>query len=275
MRWALAAAALVACGGQIVDEPLDAAVDSSIPKDASQDVPATFVDVTGIDDTPIPAQCLVSKSSLLAYYPLDGDTNDHSGHGFDAVATTELYTGGLLNSALHFDGSTQSLRVTGGAGMLQGPRTLCAWTKSNPTTGAGQPVFWGGSTNQGDFYSLFSSAPGNTSCTNPLPNTPFVDHGSNCFVAPTQPIVLGQWQLVCYAFDGGAVEISVNGVENKTPGTLYDYPLTTLFIGSNPTPSSTTGTTFTGIIDEVSVWSVALSFSDLQALWNNGKGCPL
>jgi hypothetical protein len=278
MRWAVLGAMLVACGGQILGEPNDAGSDSSPSKDASKDVmQPTDVIVADIGPPPPPSTMCsnVPMNELVAYYPLDSDTLDHSGHGFDATGLNLKSTSGVVGGAMHFDGTSSKLQVTSGSASLTGPRTLCAWSKSMPTTGAGQPLFSGGITNQGDFYAFYSSAPSNTSCAQPQPNTPYVDHwGSNC-LDDTTPIVFGQWWFVCYAFDGFSVVMSVNATEVKQPGALYDYPLTTLFIGSTLGSGTTTKASFDGDIDEVSVWSVRLQPSELSALWNNGAACPL
>ncbi len=277
MRWAvLLGATLVACGGQILDVPNDASTkDSASAKDASV-LDAVVFDVKQQDSPPPPPPgCGVSTNGLLAYFPLDSDTKDHSGNGNDATGKNLVPMQGVVGNAMAFDGSTSVLRVTSGASVLSGPRTLCAWMQVKPTPGLGSPLFTAGLSTKTDFDSLASMAP-NGACPAP-PMTPFIEHaGSTCLIETGPPLMQGPWQFVCYAFDGSKMMFASDDFfAPPMPTALFDYPLTTLFIGSNPTPSNTTGTTFTGIIDEVSVWSVFLSPTDTQALWNNGKGCPL
>jgi hypothetical protein len=292
MRWPIIAVALVACGGQILAEPgdagsdvaaanvdaspltsePDAGSDSSPTKDATRDV-TLVADEGGVVG---PTCATLSRANLLAYYPLDSDTADHSGNGNHATGSNLYSLPGLIDNGVQFDGASSTLQVTSGSAMLAGARTLCMWSQSKPTTGAAQPMFWGGYTNMGDFYSLFSAAPSNTTCTQTIPSIPFVDHwGTDCFEAPLPPIVFSQWTLICYAYDGAAIVMSVNGNENKTIGQLYDYPLTTLFIGSTLGNGTTTKASFQGNVDEVSVWSTRLQSADIAALWNNGAGCRL
>jgi hypothetical protein len=272
---------VAACGGQILDEPNDAAlVDVSKKIDAATDA-VQIVDVVVVPDVSLgdatsSVPCKIATTNLVAYWPLDTDTKDASGHGNDATGSNLASVAGVQDGAMHFDGVTSKLRVTSGTAMLAGARTLCAWVRPNNTIGAGQPVFWGGYTNMGDFYSLFSNAPGNTSCSVTNPTVPFIDHwGTDCYEPILMPTMTMKWNFVCYAFDVGAVEASVDGNEGKAQGTLYDYPLSTLYIGSTLGNGTTTHAVFDGDIDEVSVWSMRLQQGDLAALWNGGAGCKL
>lgn len=270
-----------ACGGQLVDEPNDASspdvakkIDASV--DAVQTFDAIVVDVAPPVDVSSSKTCKLAPTNLVAYYPLDTDTKDATGHGNDATGSNLTSAPGIQDHAMHFDGATSQLHVTSGAAMLAGSRTLCAWVRPNATTGAGQPIFWGGSTGTGDFFSLFSTAPSNTTCTVTNPTAPFIDHwGVDCIEPIVMPTMTMQWSLVCYAYDIGAVEASVDGNEGKAQGSLYDYPLSTLFIGSTLGNGTTTKAVFDGDIDEVSVWSTRLQGADLAALWNGGAGCKL
>jgi hypothetical protein len=280
MRWVFVAAVLAACGGQILDEPgdggdagKDAAADATL--DAVVDAPASF-DVVGNDDIAMKNTCAMGTQALLAYYPLDQDTHDHSGHGFDAVGTNLAATTGIVGGAMLFDGVGSKLRVASGNAFLSGPRTLCAWNLGKPTNGLGQPLFWGGAPQAGDFYSLFAFAPNGGTCPNAPPGVPFVDHwGTPCYFAPLPP-ALPQWNLVCYAFDGAAFTFFSDGaVAPPMPGALYDYPMTSLFIGSTLGNGTTTVGSFTGAIDEATVWSKALTGPEMMALWNSGAGCAV
>jgi hypothetical protein len=273
----------VACGGEILGDPGDGAPDISQKpdaSDASKDVAQALDAIVDVAppplDAPNPNACKIATTNLVAYFPLDTDTNDHTGHGNDATGANLATTQGIQGSAMHFDGATSSLQVTSGSAKIAGPRTLCAWMRQNATMGAGQPLFWAGQTNAGDFYAIFSTAPSSTTCTAPKPSVLYVDHwGFECTEPITTPTMVMKWSLVCYAYDGGAVEASIDGNEGKASGALYDYPMTTLFIGSTLGTGTTTKASFDGDIDEVSVWSVRLQAADLAALWNNGAGCTL
>ena len=210
----------VACGGQILEDAEGGAADDAsvdVATDAPKDVAAPF-DVVGIDDIAVKPTCGIPTQGLLAHYPLDQDTGDHTGHGFDALGTNLTPAAGRVDGAMHFDGATSSMRVVSGAGTLSGARTLCAWSRGNPTAGLGEPIFWGGATGQGDFFSIFSGAPSGGTCPGTPPNVPFVDHwGHPCYFAPTPPVAPATWDFVCYAYDGVSLRFYVDGSDSAAP----------------------------------------------------------
>jgi len=212
-------------------------------------------------------------SGLLAYYPLDTDTLDHSGNGNDAIGSGIVATPGKVGGAYSFDGATSFLHATGSA-TLQGARTLCAWVRPSPREGLGQPVFSGGQSGTGDFFSIHASSPGPDNC--PLvPNTPFVDHwGNACNATVGTPLTVDAWHFVCYAFDGGAsVTFYEDGSAVPASGAEYSYPLDTLYVGSAVIGGTSSAPSLLGTLDEVTVWTRALDAGDVAALWAGGAGC--
>jgi len=270
-RAAFSLVLLLGCGGIILGAPDDA----SSPIDAAVDHAAHSE--AGLDALVTPdhydAKCYVLQP-LLAYFPLDGDTSDHSGNGNDAVGANLVPTAGLVGGAMHFDGASSTLRVSGSA-ELQGPRTFCAWVRPTATTGLGQPVFWGGAEGAGDFFSISANTPSGGTCSAAKSNTPFVDHWGTACEETYVPASLGEWNFVCYAYDGAQMQIEIgNGMAPTQPsGPLYDYPLDTLFIGSTGAAGTTTNHSFAGDIDEVTIWSAALQGGDMNALYHDGAGC--
>jgi hypothetical protein len=219
-------------------------------------------------------------SGLLAYYPLDGDTLDHSGNGNDAVAKNLTPAPGKIGGAYVFNGVDSSLQATGSS-MLNGARTFCAWVCWDDAGAAqelGEPIFSAGvsgagpSGTGGDFFCISPSSPKSWL---PPPDVPFIDHGetsgSNGAEIRLSP---GVWSFVCYVYDGaGGVTFYGDGTSVPAGGAEYDYPLATLFIGSQSIGGTSTRPSLLGTLDEVTVWSRALDASDLASLWNGGAGC--
>jgi len=176
------------------------------------------------------------ENGLIAYYPLDTDTKDHSGSGHDLVATDVSPVPGFVGGAVAFNGTTSAMQVTGGADFTLSTRTLCAWVKPNGVTGLAQPVFAGGSVGQGDVFALTSSTPATTAapCMGSTEGQIFVDHGGGCTVAASKIAPSGQWSFVCWLYAGTAVEpLFANGTYDLTQGLNYTYPVSTLTIGSS------------------------------------------
>ena len=94
--------------------------------------------------------------------------------------------------------------------------------------------------------------------------------GSNKYVTSSNSYVNGQWQHGVVTFDGSIVRLYVNGIQvastatTSLPDTNGNQPLR---IGAN---SLSMGDIFKGDIDEVGVWSKALSSSEIANLMNNG-----
>jgi hypothetical protein len=215
-------------------------------------------------------------SGLLAYFPFDDDTVDHTGNGHDITASAVSVTSGKFGNAYHFDGVSSTMQL-GGQGMLEGARTLCAWIKPVSVTGAGQPIFAGGSANVGDFFSIQSSTPASSGdCGRaPAEGEPFLDHwGYACILGDSLHVPNGAWSLLCYANDGAGTErFFVNGTVVETMGMNYGFGLSTVTIGSTTLDGSTSQAHFHGAIDEVTIWDHALTAAELATLWSDSVSC--
>jgi len=209
---------------------------------------------------------------LVVYYPFEGDTTDHSGKGNTGIATMldVTYGVGKVGQGVTIKAAGQGIAVMGGT-VLTGGKTLCAWVNpATGTSGAGLPVFTGGN----NFYDLeTASAPTAGSCT-VTANTLFMDNGA-CSTT-TLAATPGAWSFVCFAYDVGSTTFFANGATQVVTGGQYDpYVLNQIFVGSNRLGGSTTAKLFSGQVDEVSVWSAALSKVDMTVLYDGGNGCRL
>lgn len=214
-------------------------------------------------------------SGLVAYFPFDVDTNDYSGNGYNAVGNVALSSNGKIGSAAMFDGSASELNVTGSA-MLAGARTLCAWAFPTARTSLGQPLFSGGASGAGDFFSLNASTPNSGGCTAAAANVPFVDHWGSACVAPSSSYAAppAAWHLLCVAYDGtSSLTFFTDNVASSASGSFFNYAISTLYIGSATIGGTTSQPAFLGLLDEVTVWSRALQPADVAALYNGGAGC--
>ncbi len=208
---------------------------------------------------------------LVAYFPLDSESTDHSGNGHDLQLTNTHYAGGKLGQALSFNGTTSSALVGGSALALTG-RTFCAWIEVAPRMSAGEPLFTGGQGAIGETYGLQASIPSGTNCTAPASSL-FVDPGSGChagsIVAP-----VAAFTYVCYAHAAsGQVTLFVDSAVQNVSIPLTPFDLTSLTLGNNVLGFPSTAPAFTGTIDSVSIWNRALSSSEMDLLYANGAGC--
>jgi hypothetical protein len=182
---------------------------------------------------------------------------------------------GKVGGGRAFDGVTSVLHA-GGSAALTGARTFCAWVQPAPRAGLGQPVFSGGTSGRGDFFSISASMPSGGTCPFVPPDVPFIDHwGIPCYDAPTVALPTGSWHLVCYVYDGAGIVTFYGGGAGLrvAPGSEYGYLLDTLYLGSTVIGGTTTQPSLLGTLDEVTVWNRALSQGELAVLWNGGAGC--
>ncbi len=257
----LAASLLAGCSNSPIAAPQDGAVpDLSVSDQAS---PPTDL-----------AMACSALSGLVAYFPFEGDTRDHSGNGNDATGTSVSYMTGKLGQGATL-GAGSSLQVSG-ATQLAGARTFCAWINLTSTGGYGAPVFVGGTAGAGDFFGVTTPSPSPASTCMQLKGTyMYQDHwGAACDVTPSVMLATNQWQFACWGWDGAtARSFYGNGTLQQGSGAAFSYALSTVTIASNTISGTTTQPTFAGTIDEVSVWSRALTQSEMDLLYNSGDGC--
>jgi hypothetical protein len=217
-------------------------------------------------------------AGLIAYYPLDVDTLDHSGNGNDATGfDLTAIPGKVGGGARAFNGNDSCLSVSGSA-KLTGSRTFCAWLNPSPRAGLGQPVFSAGQPMflTGDFFSISASSPDGGTCGFVPANVPFIDHtGAPCYEASAISLAADAWHFVCYAHDeAGTVTFYGDGRAVAAVGTEYDYPIASVHLGClGLLYSTTTQPVLLGDLDEVTIWTDALDAGDVAALWNGGAGC--
>jgi len=224
-----------------------------------------------------PAVTDLDGGRLLVYYPFEGSLADESGNGNNGVATvgTDItYTTGKLGQGVSISMGGHGVKATGTT-QVNGPKTLCAWI--NPAaaaSGQAMPVFVGGAGSTVDYYDVEPAvSPSAGSCT-VTANTLFMDNGA-CSTSALA-VTPGAWNFVCYAYAGSSTTFFVNGGTHVASGAQYDpYTLAQIAIGSNLLGGSTTEALFDGSMDEVSVWSGALSVSDMTGIYNGGSGCRL
>jgi hypothetical protein len=256
-----------------VDASLDAKGGADVADVAVQDSSEASVAESGAGACPF-------ISGLVAYYPFNGNANDLSGNGYNA-ATTDVTVGpGVVGAALLFNGTTSGVQATAGTTSAMVARTFCAWVSpSAGTTGPGLPVILSGAviqppTSQADQFSVAAASATSGQCTEASPSAPFLDHFDTACIAPTLAVTTGQWNFVCYEADGTDVTFYVNGTPSSPIAkavNVWEIPL--IAIGTNPPVGGTTGPSFNGGIDEVTLWSRVLAPGELAALYNSGAGC--
>ena len=182
--------------------------------------------------------------------------HDSSPHGFDAKVSGATWVEGKFGKALRFDGADDfvsvgdapELRLLNGGTIMawiylegQGasvwPRIICKELQTGSNGGYHMPIDW----NRGRLLRFVIDGGGGTSVGDPLE--------------------FKTWYHVAVAFDGEKVRFYTNGEkieevpqEKPTPDTQAEMQIGNSPVGVRP---------FQGIIDEVRIWSRALSDDEI------------
>ena len=213
------------------------------------------------------------NDGLVAYYPFNGNANDESGNGNHGVAYGARLTYdrfGLSNSAYFFDGVDDYINI--GQKLKRGlPMSVSAWVKVNDLANhngvfrndAFGSYYYGINfsilkTGQIEAYFGNGGYAGGYSRNNKLTNESLIK--------------IGVWYHIVANINGrDNMQIFVNGTERvgsydgTASGVAYSSSdgLIGLVTYSNPPKNY-----FNGIIDQVRIYSRALSASEIQSLYN-------
>jgi hypothetical protein len=182
------------------------------------------------------------------------DSSGRANHGTTAGATRT--TSGKYGRALSFDGVNDYASVPDTASLdLTKGMTLEAWVY--PTAGGSA---WRTAllkeTSAGLSYGLYAFDGGGHSAG-------FLNSGSDIGASSTTALPLSKWSHLAATYDGAALKLYVNGALKSTRTATGAMPTSTkpLKIGGN----AVWGEFFKGSIDDVRVYSRALSATELKA----------
>jgi Concanavalin A-like lectin/glucanases superfamily len=227
------------------------------------------------------------KDNLIAYYSMEGNSNDVTGSGYNGTDHTISYSTsyGIIKQGASFNGSSSYIDAgssipTSGLSQL----TCSIWIKFNSIGSSNtQQVFVSKYDNVGGACWLlgYLNYPGSLGvgfraavCS----TTSSTDYGVETSLAPTT----GTWYHVVMVFDGTQIgnanrlKMYVNNVQYTLTftGTIPSVTTTStakLGIGNDIYTAGNFGFT-NGYIDEVGIWSRALSVAEINSLYNSGVG---
>lgn len=231
-----------------------------------------FLAVIGMMFLAGPVQAGLSDG-LVAYYPFNGNANDESGNGNDGIVYDSTLSNDRFDSnssAYSFDGVDDSIKFGDNFDSYQSI-TLSVWVYlEGALNSSGDPhaILYKFGSGEKSFYlnwvpnsNYFSSRfYGDPNCS-----------ADSCWVggvSDTNP-TLQQWYFLTAVFDNGNAKFYINGeLENEADSSLT-IPNTdsVLTIGT----ASDSGSPFNGKIDDVRIYSRALSDTEIRQLyWGGG-----
>jgi hypothetical protein len=196
---------------------------------------------------------------LAGYYRLDGNVRDSSGNNRHLTgATAPAYRTGKLSQAM---GSGSAFRKPQGG--FSSPHTLSisCWLFASGGTGRGGGTGFGRGAESGDAWRLAYRANGTAGkvVARNRTGTDILETGFT--------LTLGQWHHAVLVYSSTAVSLYVNGAlaDSDTYDVGSDWPDLTFGV-------DTAGDDFVSPVDEVGLWRVALTATQVGELYNSGAG---
>jgi hypothetical protein len=205
--------------------------------------------------------------SIVAYYPLNGNTNDesgngHNGTGYDLISIPDRF--GHAEGAYSFNGNSSRIQIGLASEIIpeNSRLTLSAWVRPNSYDNPSKVFIGCENADQGLAMYYY---PYNGHQLNILT-------GSRISVdANLTPI--GQWNHIVSTYDeSDSLRVYINGsiVATSYQSSWSHAPGADLFIGADENGTPTGGGFFDGDIDDVSIYSRALSGIEIDSLYHQG-----
>ena len=210
------------------------------------------------------------------YYPFNGNSRDMSGNQINgqvigATLTTDRF--GISNSAYYFDGLDDYIAFDPvKLPMGDSPRTISAWVKVKsyppelfPGLGS-RPTVIGWGLQDWDQLSEMQVVDGRLQ---------FHTYNFENKSSRTE-VVLNQWYHLAIVYSEGNVYLYVNGVEEEYEATINDTQVGTGRVGTWPEPHLPVADWwenlgyFHGIIDDIAVFNLAVSQTQIEELSKEG-----
>jgi hypothetical protein len=207
--------------------------------------------------------------NLLAYWKLDessGNASDSTASGLTLTNNnTATYSAGKINNGVNLNGSNQSLRraptITG---LPNTVFTLAGWFKLNNTTDCVMACFGLDGSNTGAALQLSGSK-----------FTTEFQIGSGTGKVQGSVISTGVWYHVAFVCDGSNVTLYVDGSSagSVSRGSGQANSSGAIILGAwVSSGGAVNGNFMNGSIDEIGLWTRALSGAEISQLYSSGSG---
>lgn len=210
-------------------------------------------------------------ASLVAYYKLDessGDASDATGNGNTGINSSVTFAAAKINNGAVFNGSAYFTIADNSSIKPASAISFGGWVNITSTSSYQMLIAKG--ENSGDTRSYELRCYGTTTQMEVQMRV----GGAYIQARSTTAIGTGSWVHVIFTRDGTTQKIYINGVSdtletNVTQTGDIDYSTDSLWLGQR-----NGGLRFNGKLDEIAIWSKALTQDDIDLLYNGGDGIP-
>jgi hypothetical protein len=226
------------------------------------------------------ADCVTPPSGLVAWWPAEGNANDIAGNNNGALQGGVSFALGEVGQAFLFGTPDAGVKVPASPALdvgMGGGLTIEGWINPSDFAGRRYIAEWNnGDTNQVAPYGahLVILSPGELGLGAGNLYADLVDTGgqSHQIMAPGGTITANKFQHVALTYDKGSglATLYCNGtvVAQQTLGSFTPLTSSDFYIGHRP--AGGVGS-FSGSIDEISLYSRALSAAEIRADYEVGN----
>ncbi|MDB6035005.1 MAG: hypothetical protein JWM16_5343, partial [Verrucomicrobiales bacterium] len=220
---------------------------------------------------PISAPCVPASAGLVGWWKAEDNTLDSAGANNGMPVGTVAYTVGKAGRGFTYGSASGYVQVPGNPSLDVGQAggfTLEGWI--NPSSAPTQmPIFEWGTPGSGVGLQFWTSSYGTANLFANIVDAGGVDH---LLYSSNNVLVSQQFQHVAVTFDKatGVARIYRNGIKvaeaNFGPG-LVARTASELYLGKR-----IGGQTFSGVLDELSVYNRALQSGEVASIYTAGNG---
>lgn len=223
----------------------------------------TTSDSVAMKQRPLSQTRFIDDPNLVAYWPMDGNSNDTKG-GFNGTDTAVSYTTGKFGSAASYNGSTSVTSVTGMSTQLSRDSTFSCWINITSFGASGTAgVFM--ESDVASYSNYFKAMYTYNSAGTMSIQFAKYDGAANPGTS-VGSVTTGQWYYLCGVQRGTTLELYLNGnlVSTATDSTTTVPGYSNFKLGAQ---TSQAGRYFTGLIDDAAVFNRALGREEIAEIY--------
>src|ERR1035437_1398557 len=212
----------------------------------------------------------ISTSGLVSYYKLDANSNDSVGSNNGTDTAISYANAGIIGNCATFNGTTSKINIAGITLKSYADKTISIWFKSTGSSATYERILSDETSNNDANINLYvSPSPGNFGV--------LTNDGSTKEIDGLGAISANVWyHAVVIISKNNFIKLYLNNVQVGSTVVIGDnsaHGATSLMVGVEDYIGGTGF--FVGSIDELAIFSRALSASEISSLYNAGAGTAL